>query len=123
MLIFIISLRIGFGGDVNMGRQLGQMLLNDTTIYPFFKIDSIMNSTDLNIINLEGVIGEQNGITQIGWERFVAPPIAVNSLKKVNIKIVSVANNHAIDFGKAALMDCFQILKENEITILVVALI
>lgn len=71
MLILIFSLKIGFGGDVKMGRNLGSMMLKDTSIYPFFKIDSLMNSTDLNIVNLEGVISEQDGITQIGWERFI----------------------------------------------------
>ncbi len=115
MLIILLSLKIGFGGDVNMGRQLGQMMLEDTTLYPFYKIDSLLNSTDLNIVNLEGVISEQGGITQIGWERFVAPPVAINSLKKAKIKIVSVANNHAIDFGKDALINCFEILSSNNI--------
>ena len=115
MILFFFSLRIGFGGDVNMGRQLGKMMLEDTTIYPFSKLDSLMNTTDLNIVNLEGIISEQNGITQIGWERFVAPPIAVKSLKKAKIKIVSVGNNHAFDFGKDALINCFDILKSNGI--------
>ncbi len=115
MIIFLLSLKIGFGGDVNMGRQLGSMMLLDSTLYPFYRIDSILRANDLNIVNLEGIISEQGGITQIGWERFVAPPVSIKTLIRAKIKIVSVANNHAFDFGKEALINCFEILRENNI--------
>ena len=115
MIFFLIGLVIGFTGDVNMGRTLGKKLLADSTLYPFMHLDSIMHTVDLNVINLEGIISEQNGITQIGWQRFTAPPISVKTLKKGNVKVVSVANNHAIDFGGESLMECFKILKDNGI--------
>ena len=60
MILFLISLKIGFTGDVNMGRTLGQKLLADTTLYVFVNLDSIMNYVDLNIVNLEGVVSASN---------------------------------------------------------------
>ena len=48
---------------------------------------------------------------------FRAPPSALLSLTSAKIKIVGVANNHALDFGPAALLDSIAQLRQAGLTV------
>ena len=44
-----------------------------------------------------------------------AGPIAAQALKKAGIRVVTLANNHSMDFGPLALEDTLTVLAENDI--------
>ena len=44
-----------------------------------------------------------------------AGPIAAQALKKAGIRVVSLANNHSMDFGPLALQDTLAVLDDHDI--------
>ena len=94
------EVRIFFTGDVMLGRsvmsrskQLGDHL------YPFRKTVDRLRRADLTIINLENPIIENCPIHTEGF-RFCSEPGSVSALEFAGINIASIANNHALDWGR-----------------------
>jgi poly-gamma-glutamate synthesis protein (capsule biosynthesis protein) len=94
-------------GDVNLGRQCGDSLLSEGASYPFGHLRTWIDSFDVAFCNLESNISDQNGETVKPNNRlvFTAPPVAAQALKQSGWDIISTANNHAQDYGLAALKE------------------
>lgn len=95
------------GGDVNLGRGTGQRLLREPGYQPLRFMKSLFDSADFRFVNLESQLSDQQGVTQSKHSRlvFTGPPGGAVTLKAAGIDLVSVANNHMWDFGKAALLE------------------
>lgn len=104
-------------GDVMMGttyptpklpRNAGKLLLRDAA--PFFK------RADIAMANLEGPLasdGKPAKDTSTGRSfLFRTPPHYARNLKEAGISMVSLANNHAMDFGRAGFRSTKRALKE-----------
>jgi len=93
------------GGDVNMGRQTGQKILAGEIDYPFTLMGDTLKSADIAFVNIESQLADLDGETQSPTNeyRFAGPPEGAQSLANAGIDIVSVANNHMWDYGKARL--------------------
>jgi poly-gamma-glutamate synthesis protein (capsule biosynthesis protein) len=104
------SITLIAGGDVSFGRKFGQRLLRDASFDPFRSISPLLDSADLRFVNLESVLSEQGGETEhpVRPLTFVGPPDAARSLARAGIELVSVANNHAWDYGKAAFLESLE---------------
>ncbi len=94
-------------GDINLGRTLGQMLLQGNVDYPFAKVRDRIQQADITFANLESIISDQNGETVSPQSNiiFCAPPVAADVLRNASISIVSLANNHAFDYGEKGIRD------------------
>jgi poly-gamma-glutamate synthesis protein (capsule biosynthesis protein) len=78
-------------------------------------LQKLFESSDLNILNLEGPVAEKNIKSRI---QKTGPHIINNSeilaiLKKLNIHLVTLANNHMMDYGPQALSDTMINCREN----------
>jgi len=95
------------GGDVNLGRTCGQQILKDPGYNPFKELGALFSSADLRFVNLESQLSDQNGETQSRANRliFTGPPGGADVLKNAGIDLVSLANNHAWDYGKKAFLE------------------
>jgi poly-gamma-glutamate capsule biosynthesis protein CapA/YwtB (metallophosphatase superfamily) len=104
-------------GDIMMGsdypsRRLpahgGRDLLSQAA--PFFK------AADLAMANLEGPLLEGGEPVKIAVEGrsyvFRTPPSYARNLKAAGLSMVSLANNHALDFGRAGLLSTKRALTE-----------
>lgn len=100
------------GGDVNMGRLTGQKILAGEIDYPFLKIADTLKSADITFVNLESQLADLNGETESPTSeyRFAGPPEGAQSLANAGIDIVSIANNHMWDYGKARLEETIKAL-------------
>jgi poly-gamma-glutamate capsule biosynthesis protein CapA/YwtB (metallophosphatase superfamily) len=98
------------GGDVSFGRKFGQRLLRDAGFDPFRSIAPLLAAGDLRFVNLESVLSEQGGETEhpVRPLTFVGPPNAARTIARAGIELVSVANNHAWDYGKSAFLESLQ---------------
>jgi len=82
--------------------------------FPFLKISDELNKADLIFGNLESPISDKG--TRMGSiYSFRAEPESVEGLKYAGFDIVSLANNHALDYGREALNQTMEILEKNEI--------
>jgi len=106
-----------FVGDVMLSRGIDYMVRkhgNGDFSYPFLKIADFLRDADLLFGNLEGPISER-GKNQGSIYSFRAKPQAVQGLKFAGFDILSVVNNHILDWGRVALIDTLDILKTNGI--------
>lgn len=92
------------GGDVLMERseRLG--------IDPFASIQPSLGSADLSVVNVEMAIsdrGEARDKTYV----FRAPPSAAARIAAGGVRVGSLANNHAMDYGSDALTDTIDLLE------------
>ena len=89
------------GGDVSFGRRTGQRLLRDAAFDPFRGVAALLATGDFRFVNLESTLSDQNGETEHPTRRltFTGPPSGAPALARAGIELVSVANNHAWDYG------------------------
>ena len=71
-----------------------------------------MNKADIFMLNNEFAYSTRGSEILEKSYTFRAHPKRVNILKEMGVDIVSLANNHALDFGREALEDTFATLEE-----------
>jgi poly-gamma-glutamate capsule biosynthesis protein CapA/YwtB (metallophosphatase superfamily) len=101
------------GGDVNFGRGCGRQILAEPSYDPFRVVRPLLETADLRFVNLESQLSDQNGETQSKGNMlvFTGPPGGADVLSRAGIDLVSLANNHAWDYGKPALLETFENLE------------
>jgi poly-gamma-glutamate synthesis protein (capsule biosynthesis protein) len=106
------------GGDVNLGRELGERILKDpASVAPFAALAPYFIGADLRFVNLESQLSDQGGETQSKLNRliFTGPPGGADVLAKSGIDIVSLANNHQWDYGKRAFRETIANLERAQV--------
>lgn len=104
------SIELIFVGDIMLDRGVEYMIGKygqDDFSFPFLEISSELAKADLVVGNLESQISDK-GQNQGSLYSFRANPKAIEGLKTANIGIVSLANNHAFDYGRQALKDSLE---------------
>lgn len=77
----------------------------------------LFNSTDFNVVNLEAPVTKskkENRIVKVG-PHMQCGENALDILKQLNVDLVTLANNHILDYGTDGLKDTFNSLKEYNI--------
>lgn len=108
------SMVIGFTGDVMLGRLVNEILKEKNPAYPWGNVLPLLHKNDYNIINLETAITSHHEAVPKVFN-FKTDPKNVASLKQANISIVSIANNHILDFGEIGLFETLATLQKNDI--------
>ena len=96
-------------GDIMLARQLGRRLEAGEADYPFALVAESLRAADLAVGNLECAVGDQ-GVPLSKSYRFQAPPAAAEALALAGFDLVTLANNHAMDFGPDGLADTLRLL-------------
>ena len=111
------TLRVMFGGDVMLGRIVNQAILRYGPDYPLGPVAQLMRSPDLTIVNLECAITSSTAIWPGALKAFYfgAPPQAIDALTGAGIDMVSLANNHTLDFGVHSLRETLHHLRRHGI--------
>lgn len=100
------SLTLVFVGDVMLDRGVrAKMEENLDPLYPFLLISEKLKSADILFGNLEGPISDK-GAHQGSVYSFRFEPVgALNALEFAGFDVLSIANNHILDYGREALVD------------------
>ncbi|MDO8424602.1 MAG: CapA family protein [bacterium] len=109
------SATLVFTGDIMLNRRVEMMMRsNGNYKFPFLKIADDLKKADVLFGNLEGPISDKG--QKVGSiYSFRAEPEAIEGLTYAGFDVLSLANNHAFDYGKEALEDTFLRLKKAEI--------
>ncbi|MEM8859437.1 MAG: CapA family protein, partial [Chloroflexota bacterium] len=107
----IYEIHLAAVGDIMLDRRLGKAISNGNIAYPFEKMAEWLVSPDLTIGNFESALGDLGEPVENKSYPFRAPSAAAESLKSGGFDIVSLANNHALDYGPEALLNGVQLLK------------
>jgi poly-gamma-glutamate capsule biosynthesis protein CapA/YwtB (metallophosphatase superfamily) len=112
--------KIALTGDVMLGRLVNQYVIQNRSVRPhalWSDILPIMLGADCRLINLECVIsdkGEEWHPTTKEFH-FRAASRALDFLQGAKIDGVTLANNHVLDYGTDALVDCLKLLDQTGI--------
>lgn len=114
-------LRIVAVGDILLGRGVGKRLQDGKKgyIYPFEKVADILKSGDVVFGNLEEPITSSThsltGIKQGGKWILKNEPEALEGIKYAGFNLLSLANNHIMDYYEKGLYDTIDLLDKNKI--------
>jgi poly-gamma-glutamate capsule biosynthesis protein CapA/YwtB (metallophosphatase superfamily) len=101
-------------GDIMLARGIGERIQNGVDPYPFAAIEHLLADSDLTIGNLESALGDGGKPEEKGYT-FLAPPSAAEVLGDAGFDVLSLANNHAMDFGPQTLLQGIGLLEEQGI--------
>lgn len=102
-------------GDLMLGNRTEPFLKKFGPDYPFLEVKPFFEKADVIVGNLESPISTRG--TAVENKKFTlrAGLIATKALVAAGIRVVTLANNHSMDFGPLALQDTLEQLDENNI--------
>lgn len=105
--------KINITGDFFISPEIEEPSELIRNLIPTFK------NADLNIVNLESPVTRRNNKDRIlkTGPHLNGHSDTFNILKKLNVKLVTLANNHIMDYGKIGLESTLKKLETNEIKI------
>lgn len=103
-----MAVTIALAGDTMLGRGVAEALAEvppPSLVSP--DVAEAARSADLFVLNLECCISDRGTPWPDPGKPFYfrAPPVAVELLTHLGVDCVTLANNHALDFGEEALLD------------------
>jgi poly-gamma-glutamate synthesis protein (capsule biosynthesis protein) len=75
----------------------------------------ILQKADARVFNLEIPITDSNGKIYKAGPNLKAPTSVIKGVRFLNPTVLTLANNHIMDYGKVGLIDTFHILQSNNI--------
>jgi poly-gamma-glutamate capsule biosynthesis protein CapA/YwtB (metallophosphatase superfamily) len=111
---------LALAGDTMLGRGVADTLIGDrATPLVAPEVAAHIASADAAIVNLECCISDRG--TRFPDPRkpffFRAPPVAAERLAELGVHAVTLANNHALDYGPVALLDTLRHLENAGVAV------
>ena len=99
------------GGDASGAKRFAKFLKAEGNAYPFQNLLPLFASDDLTLVNLEGVLSDQRLDRVKKRFNFKGKADYANILALGSVEAVTLANNHALDYGDAGKADTVAALK------------
>ena len=109
-----MALTLALAGDTMLGRGVGDTIAGRRAAALFApEVVELTRAADLFVCNLECCISARGEPFPDPRKPFFfrAPPVAAEVLADLGVSCVTLANNHALDFGAAALLDTLEHLE------------
>jgi hypothetical protein len=109
------GMKLALAGDTMLGRKVAEAIaLAGPEFVVAEEVVALTQSADLFVLNLECCISDRGEPWPDPRKPFFfrAPPAATEVLTRLGVDCVTLANNHALDFGLLALLDTFDHLTE-----------
>lgn len=104
---------IAFAGDITFEDAAADLLAADPNTV-FGPAAAVLSSADFTIANLESAITTGGGAQASKQFVFSAPPTAFDAIRAAGIDVVSMANNHGMDFGEVGLQQSLAAIAEKQ---------
>jgi poly-gamma-glutamate capsule biosynthesis protein CapA/YwtB (metallophosphatase superfamily) len=98
-------------GDLMLERDIIDLMDEYGALYPFERVLHLLNDADITIANMEGTFTER-GVRANKFYAFRTPPRFAVGLAQAGIDVVSLGNNHTMDYGETGLRDTLAALDE-----------
>ena len=93
---------LAFAGDVHGERQIAQAVAAGTN--PLRFVAQVLQAADLAVVNLETPLSVRGAPVPKTYT-FRGPPAMAAMLAEAGVDVVSLANNHGLDYGPVAMLD------------------
>lgn len=107
---------IAITGDVMLGRSVNAHILAGSDRYPFNGTADYLQEFDITVGNLECVVSTMGQPVANKPYHFRADPKSFTRLNDAGFDIVSLANNHSGDYGRAGFTDMLAQLPAHGLT-------
>ena len=98
-----VSITISAVGDISLAREVVPRMEANGAGYPYALITHLIDG-DIAFANLEGALTDRGDPWPKGYN-FRTPPRFASGLRDVGFDVVSLANNHTMDYGEVGLLD------------------
>ncbi|HEY7432273.1 MAG TPA: CapA family protein, partial [Streptosporangiaceae bacterium] len=96
------SVTLAFAGDVHFTGRTAKLLSDPATA--FGPVAAVLRSADFAAVNLETAV-TSHGVPQPKTYHFRTTPVAFTALRDAGVDLVTMANNHVLDYGTVGLAD------------------
>lgn len=104
-------------GDIMLGRNVNQKMIKYQNFkYPFEKTASFLSAADITFGNLESPFSKNCPVIGTGSFTFCADYRSVEGLLFAGFDVLSLENNHILNFGQAGLEQTKELLTGNNIS-------
>lgn len=114
------TITISAAGDCTLGidsrihHTFDSYYTKNGNAYFLKKVKPVFSKDDITIVNFEGTLTTSTNRANKAFT-FKGPKKYVGILKKGSVEVVTLANNHSLDFGRKGLADTQKTLKKNKI--------
>ncbi len=111
----VAPVRLALAGDVMLGRTVAERIAERGFGEPWGDVMPFLRESDLFLVNLECALTRATRRWSDGQFKpfhFRAEPEVVETLRLAGVDFVSLANNHAADFGMEGLLETVRVLDE-----------
>ena len=108
-------MRIALMGDVMLGRLVNRRLRGEEAVYVWGDVLPLLAAADLRFANLECVLADGGSPWPGKVFHFRSDAKNVASLEVAGIDVVSLANNHTLDYGPDAFREMLPLLDAHGI--------
>ncbi len=92
-------------GDVTFGEQVGPTIARLGGAYPWTNVAATLRHADITIGNLETAVSTR-GVAAVKQYTFRGSPAALLPMRRLaGFDVLTLANNHTVDYGRDALLD------------------
>lgn len=98
-------LLVAAGGDVIGDRQVGTFIDSNGGEAVFAGVSEYLSDAHVTFVNLESPLSDKGSRNTEKDVTFRGRPALVRGLASAGVDVVSLANNHALDWGSGALLD------------------
>jgi len=99
-------------GDVMLGRRVADAMEKKGRFYPFQQVALLLQAGDLTFGNLESPLSRQGTPLPGKGIWFRGDPNGAGALKMAGYDLMSVANNHTLDYDSPAFLETLAVLRK-----------
>jgi len=105
-----VAARVAFVGDVLLAASVGDAIDRHDVHWPWQGTRGMWDDADLVVANLEMAI-TTDGEEEDKQFNFRAAPSVLEGLQSAGVDLVTLANNHSLDYGASGLLDTVEALR------------
>jgi poly-gamma-glutamate capsule biosynthesis protein CapA/YwtB (metallophosphatase superfamily) len=103
--------RLGFVGDILLNGTIGDLIEAEGPLAPWEGVRELLSSADITCGNLECAVGTTGTPIPGKTWTFRAEPATLQGLADSGLDVVSLANNHTLDFGEECLLETVDLVR------------
>ena len=111
------DVKIVFTGDFFPGHRINELIQAGRYNCIFNDFLPVLTESDLSVTNLESVLSNATTVINKTGPAIKALPKAIEALVFASFKLLTLANNHIMDFGKYGLSDTLALCKSHGIDV------
>ncbi len=106
------TLTLSFVGDILLASTVGDLIAREGPMAPWEGVAEVLKASDFTAGNLECSVGTSGEPTPGKTYTFRADPKSLEGLVDSGFDLVSLANNHSLDFGVTCLLETVENVRQ-----------